>query len=186
MELLSCRTRPRHPFHAAYSHRKVNTFLLLLACPTFPATSALLANWFRFAGKKEGERNGKEGEGEDFIPKNTEANKSISYIFFYFLLPFSPCCLSSWSNMVAERGRYERQKWRREGKWLVRVRLLPGEHIDIWELVNGDEWLKWCGGPGQVTPGGFLTSNPTSAGCLCSKARRHTGASEQKYNFRLW
>lgn len=31
MELFSCTTRPRHPFQAAYSQRKVNTFLLLQA-----------------------------------------------------------------------------------------------------------------------------------------------------------
>lgn len=80
MELLSCRTRPRHPFHAAYSHGKVNTFLLLLACPTFPATSALPANWFQFAEKRS--ENGKVKEGEDSILKNTVTNKSISYFFF--------------------------------------------------------------------------------------------------------
>lgn len=100
MELLSCRTRPRHPFHAAYSRRKVNTFLLLLACPTFPATSALPANWFQFAEKRR--ENGKEKEGEDSILKNIVTNKSISYFF-------SPRCLffieSSW-----QKGRDEGQE----------------------------------------------------------------------------
>lgn len=38
-----------------------------------------------------------------------------------------------------------REKWRREGKWLVGECLVPGEHIDIWEPVNGDKWLKWSG-----------------------------------------
>lgn len=139
---------------------------------------------FGLRGKKRGRGTAKK-ERERTPSQRTPRQINQSHIFFFFLLPFSPRCLSSLSSMVAERGRYERQKWRREGKWLVRACLLPGEHIDIWELVNGDEWLKWCGGPGQVTPGGFLTSNLTSAGCLCSKARRHTGASEQKYNFRL-
>lgn len=62
------------PFHATYSHRKVNTFILLLACPTFSATSARLANWFG-SEQKERERE------KDSIPKNTVANKSISYFF---------------------------------------------------------------------------------------------------------
>lgn len=134
MELLSCWTRPRHPFHAAYSHRKVNTFLLLLACPTFPTTSARPANWFQFAEKKERKREREEGEGS--ILKNKETNKSISYFFL-------PAVFFHWVIIA------ERQKWgagrRREGKWLVRARLLSWEHIDNWEPVNGDEWLKWFG-----------------------------------------
>lgn len=56
---------------------------------------------------------------------------------------------------MADGGRYEREKWRREAKWLVRARLVPGEHIDIWELVNGDEWLKWSGALARSPLGGF-------------------------------
>lgn len=60
---------------------------------------------------------------------------------------------------MADGGRYEREsgreKWRREAKWLVRARLLPREHIDIWELVNGDEWLKWSGALARSPLGGF-------------------------------
>lgn len=134
MELLSCRTRPRHPFHAAYSHRKVNTFLLLLACPTFPATSALLANWFRFAGKKEGERNGKEGEGEDSIPKNTEANKSISF-FFPFFRSLSP-------PAVFPRG----------VTWWQKEADMRGRNGG--ERVSG--WLERAGSPGSILISGSL------------------------------
>ena len=176
MELLSCRTRPRHPFHATYSQRKVNTFLLLHACPTFPATSALLANWFQFA-EKEWERRGGGAERGDSIAKNTEANKSISY--FFSLLSFF-----HWVTLW-QKGRDERAEWRTEGKWLVRARLVPREHIDIWEPVNGDECLKWSVALAR-SPLGVFNQQPH-----LQWLRRALGSGAYynippKHNFRLW
>lgn len=91
---------------------------------------------------------------------------------------FSPRCLFSLSNIMAERGRDEREKQRREGKWLVRARLVPREHNDIGEPVNGDEWLKWSGALAR-SPLGVFNQQPHLSWLLALWAQRHNGAFHQ-------
>lgn len=42
---------------------------------------------------------------------------------------------------------------------MVRARLVPREHNDIWEPVNGDEWLKWSGALAR-SPLGVFNQQP--------------------------
>lgn len=129
MELLSCRTRPRHPFHAAYSHRKVNTFLLLLACPTFSTTSALPTNWFQFEKKK---REGKQEKGEGRTSsQRTPKQINQSHIFLHAVFFHR---VTSWQREVDVR---EKEKYRGEK-----------------ERVNG--WLEHAWSPRSIMISGSL------------------------------
>lgn len=61
---------------------------------------------------------------------------------------------------------------------MVRARLVPREHNDIWEPVNGDEWLKWSGALAR-SPLGVFNQQPHPSWLLALWAQRHNGASHQ-------
>lgn len=61
---------------------------------------------------------------------------------------------------------------------MVRARLVPGEHNDIWEPVNGDEWLKWSGALAR-SPLGVSNQQLHFRWLLVLWAQRHNGASPQ-------